>query len=255
VTLGDLNDDLYAWGQAAGFTAEFCALGGKIVKRIWIPPATTDFSGVVAQIPPAGVDGIVAATRPETVVALAKGVRQLRGNISRKLFGSGILIYERLGPLGNRVRGLVSSGPFVVAASPALTKHRKDFARAFRRLRGFAGNVFDVFYFDAMNATLKALDTVHGDLSEGERRFMAALGDVELDSAYGHIALDSRHQAVAPNYLARRTGVGAKVPTLPAFRTVPDVERTFGGYFKPTDPPPSRTAPACVKRTPPPWAR
>jgi hypothetical protein len=35
---------------------------------------------------------------------------------------------------------------------------------------------------------------------------------------------------------------------------VPNVEQTFGGYFKPGDAPPSERAPACVKRKPPPWA-
>jgi hypothetical protein len=36
---------------------------------------------------------------------------------------------------------------------------------------------------------------------------------------------------------------------------VPNVEQSFGGYFAPGDPPPNRTHPACVKRTPPPWAQ
>ena len=35
----------------------------------------------------------------------------------------------------------------------------------------------------------------------------------------------------------------------------PASTRTFGGYFTAKDPPPSKTTPACVKRTPPPWAR
>ena len=38
--------DAFDWAQAAGFDAEFCSLGGTIVKRIWISPGTQDFSGL-----------------------------------------------------------------------------------------------------------------------------------------------------------------------------------------------------------------
>ena len=102
-----------------------------------------------------------------------------------------------------------------------------------------------------MAATLEALDASGGDLSDGERRFMAALAKVELDAPNGHIRLDRNHQAIAPNYLDRFRTWSVASP----YRTIPEVEHTFGGYFKPRDPPPSKTTPACVKRTPPPWAR
>ena len=47
VTIGNADD--FDWAQVAGFDAEFCALGGKIVKRIWLPQRETNFSGLVAE--------------------------------------------------------------------------------------------------------------------------------------------------------------------------------------------------------------
>jgi hypothetical protein len=44
-------------------------------------------------------------------------------------------------------------------------------------------------------------------------------------------------------------------PAIRTMRVVRDVEQTFGGYFEPDDPPPSRTSPACKQGNPPPWAR
>ena len=102
-----------------------------------------------------------------------------------------------------------------------------------------------------MAATLKALAGTGGDLSDGERRFMARLAKVELDAPNGHVRLDRNHQAVAPTYLLRFRTSNVGRP----YRTIPNVETTFGGYFKPSDPPASETTPACRKGNPPPWAR
>ena len=84
VTVADEADPLFNWSQTAGFDAEFCSLGGVVVKRIWVPPATQDYSSVIAQIPGTGVDGFFTASDQGTVLALANGYPGLRGNIARK---------------------------------------------------------------------------------------------------------------------------------------------------------------------------
>ena len=71
----------------------------------------------------------------------------------------------------------------------------------------------------------------------------------------GRIHLDANRQAVGPNYLSRIAVDAKGKPAIRTVRVVPNVEQRFGGYFGPGDPPPSETNPACVKRTPPPWAR
>ena len=65
-----LDDALANWTQTAGFTAEFCSLGGTIAKRVWVPRATQDYDKAVAAIPRKGVDGVFAATGDQTVLAL-----------------------------------------------------------------------------------------------------------------------------------------------------------------------------------------
>ncbi len=80
---------------------------------------------------------------------------------------------------------------------------------------------------------------------------MTALATLPLDSPSGRIRLDRRHEAISPNYLVRfRTWTDGSF-----IRQIDGVEHTFDGYFTPDDPPPSKSTPACVKRTPPPWAR
>jgi branched-chain amino acid transport system substrate-binding protein len=127
--------------------------------------------------------------------------------------------------------------------------------KTFPPVAGAEGTVFPIFYRNGMAAVLEALDEVHGDLSGGEKRFQRALSRVRLDAPNGHISLDGNRQAIGTNYLGRimRDIKGKTRAT--TFRAVPGVDQTFGGYFRPGDPLPSRTVPSCVRRTPPRWAR
>jgi YVTN family beta-propeller protein len=250
--------DAFFWAQPSAFLAEFCSLGGAIARRVWVPLYTSDYSSVIGRIPHHGIDGIVI-DNPSLLVALAKSDPWLRGNLSRRVIVTTAGTQPSLYQLGARGAGIVSAGPTLFLpgadARPGLApggRYRVEFVRAFPRIPKAEIGQFDVGYYNGMAAVLDALDRVHGDLSAGEKRFMTALAHVFLDSPIGRVSLDSRHQGIAPNYVWKLEGPNL-VPHV--IRTIPAVDPTFGGYFKPTDPAPSETTPACVKRTPPPWAR
>jgi len=48
---------------------------------------------------------------------------------------------------------------------------------------------------------------------------------------------------------------GSGKAQLEGIATVEDVDQSFGGLFTPQTPPPSPVAPACLKGSPPHWAR
>jgi len=249
--------DPFWWAQAAAFDAEFCSLGGTIVKRVWYPSYTADATAVANEIPH-NVDGVVL-DNPSVLLALAKTDPQLRGNLSRKVVLTSVGPSTSLYPLGARAAGVAAAGPSLplpgADARPGLApgaRYRAEFARAFPKIPKLLLGFFDVAYYNAMAATLQALDEVHGDLSGGEKLFMAALAKVTLDAPNGRISLDAKHLGIGPNYVWQLQGPKLKPVVI---RTIPRVDASFGGYFKPTDPPPSKTTPACVKRTPPRWAR
>jgi branched-chain amino acid transport system substrate-binding protein len=222
-TIGDLDEIFFHWPQVAGFIAEFCSLGGTIDTRVWVPRGTDDYAATVARVPRRSIDGIVAAAGPRTVAAFASQYPGLSGDASRRLILGTLAVGSKLEPLLARSPGLRQSRPW-----PASTL-----------IPGPTG-LYGVPYHDAMEAIAEALAAVDGDLSAGGSQFMAALARVRLSSALGPIRLDTRRRAVA---------------RVPSAGWVGDIEQTFGGYFKPTDAPPSKASPACVKRTPPPWAR
>jgi branched-chain amino acid transport system substrate-binding protein len=111
-------------------------------------------------------------------------------------------------------------------------------------------------YTDAVEAVIRALDAVDGDVSDGQRRFQRALGSLQLETpTTGHIRLDERRQAIGSTYLIqfefdRKGKLGFK--TLSVAR---NVEQTFNGYFRPDAPPPTTNAVPCRHGNPPPWTR
>jgi branched-chain amino acid transport system substrate-binding protein len=249
VTISD-TFDLFNWDQTAGFTAEFCSLGGQIAKRISIPNGTTDYSGSIAKVPHEGVDGFMFATTPDVVLALGQTLPGVRRDASRRMvLGTMSMLDSRIGKLGKGARGLVTGGPFYGRFPKYIARYRRTFPKT---APGLAGGPFDLFYYGAMKATLHGLAAVHGDLSGGGAAFRTALGQVVLDAPNGRFSLDRRHRASGTNLV-----LALQWPTqqLRVIRKIDNAETTYGGYFRPTDPPPSRTTPTCVKRTPPPWAR
>src|ERR671930_1044017 len=53
-----MDDYSFGWTSAAGLIADFCGIGGKIVKRVFPPLNTTDYAPYIQQLPPPSkVDG------------------------------------------------------------------------------------------------------------------------------------------------------------------------------------------------------
>ena len=187
----------------------------------------------------------VQPSRP-FVTALAGG----RPDLARSLVGGANMLYENLDA---RMLGVVAVSPTPLAASPSWTRFESELATSFPHTDAQSYLVFEDY--DAMKAALTALNSVGGDLSHGERRLLAALSRLELNGSVGPIRLDARRQAVGPVFLgtvARDRGGRVAVRQL---RVVPGVDQSFGGYFRPTTPAPSRTQPICRRGRAPAWAR
>ena len=79
------DDYGFGWTSAAGFIAEFCAVGGDVVQRVFPPLNTTDYSSFIAQLPdPDEVDGYFWVVGGTGTKAVARGVRQCQGRSQRR---------------------------------------------------------------------------------------------------------------------------------------------------------------------------
>jgi branched-chain amino acid transport system substrate-binding protein len=243
------DDAPFSWQQAAGFVAEFCALGGRIVDRTWITVGT-DPAAVVPKLMNT-TDGVFLAPTVSPMVGLLKAYARLHPDVSRRLVSSTTLLYDpTVLPVAT---GVVAAGPLPFAPTPATTAYVRAFARAFPTIPPTAAvGPVTIAYRDGVEALLGALE--HTRAKTG-KTLLDVLARTRLDSASGQIRLDRNRQAVGSTYLSRVVTDAKRNRVIETLRVVSEVEQTFGGYFTPGDPPPSRTSPACRRGTPPAWAR
>jgi branched-chain amino acid transport system substrate-binding protein len=253
------DDYVLGWSTVAGFVAEFCALGGRIVSRIWTPASAPMPEAIAAEVP-VGVDGVALIPGTGAVLdwtGFVKGYARLHPHVARRL----VVGPEALQSTVNRraaaryADGLVGGdqGRFD-RSNPVWRSMQRRFVRSFPGIvppRSFPADYpLVVAYRNAMEAVLEGLERVDGDPA----RLQSALAQLELDGPTGPIRLDANRQAVATVYLSRVERDANGRPIVRMQRAVPNVEQTFGGYFTSTTPPPTTRTHACKRAKPPPWA-
>jgi branched-chain amino acid transport system substrate-binding protein len=236
-TVGE--DDAPGWTSAAGFDAEFCALGGH-VRRLWAPGAAGGDKHWLRRVSSA-TDGVFLApgSAPlyKTLDFVSRWARH--HDPSRR-----VAVGWDADPTDSRLSGVVAVSSWSWAKKSALHRWKRRFAKTF----GITDYVDAMAYYDEVEPLIEAVEKVHGDTSKGQQLLQHALANLQYHSPLGPIHLDGRNQAIGPTYLGR-IGDG----TVRQIATVRGVEQTFGGYFGPHSTPPGPHSPACVKRPPPPW--
>jgi branched-chain amino acid transport system substrate-binding protein len=250
------DDYSFAWTSAAGFIAEFCAVGGKVTKRVFPPLNTTDYSSYAQQMP-TNVDGTFVAVGGAGLIPFLKAYEQAHGPIDGKKF-IGNLFWGTPGEfqqLGTRVSGAYVGGAGTAGdlATPAAKAYNAEVGKVFKTIPPFgaaapqASSTFTYGYYVNTWGLLSGLKAVGGDISGGQKALQAALSKVKLATPYGPLYLDANRQAVINAFYQQLYLKAGKL----AIRTVgevPGVTQTFGGTFSSSTPAPGRNAPACVKR-------
>jgi branched-chain amino acid transport system substrate-binding protein len=244
------------WELAAGFVAEFCALGGKVVERDWLSLLTPNPSAS-ARRHAAEADGVALLSELSPAAYLAayrRDVASLEGRVV--LGGSAFVDPRNLSLRGVDLRGVVRGGyiPLDPDVTPMRT-FRSRIEHVFPQLPpGPAKDVFVVPFYTAMSAVVSAVDQTDGELGAGQRDLRASLSSLELAAPQGTVRLDRNRQAIAPIYVERiESPPGSSVVT-GAVRVVRNVDEAFGGIFTAQTPRSSATEPVCRRRRPPAWA-
>ncbi len=256
-TIGDDYD--FPYTSVAGFVAEFCAIGGDITKRIWPPLGTTDYSSYIAQIPK-NVDGLFVSVGGSGLVTFLKQYQQVNGPLNtKKIMGNTFWPDPTLlKAIGTPMVGAVAANGTAADDTSAATQKYKKVLSVYPSLVPNAASVFVLGYWSAAQALAQALLATPslGTPAYGVgSKLDASLAKQVLNGPYGKISLDQNRQAIFDNWVVQITPppAGTNVPGIKTIEEVPNVNQTFGGFFSPTTPPPSRTQPTCVKKTAPPW--
>ena len=181
-TVGE--DYSFIYTQVFGLALDYCPLGGQITKRIWVPLGTKDFSSVIASLPD-DVDAIYLGLGGADAVNFLNQYQQAGGNA--KLIGGSIMVDQTVlsskGKAKEALIGTVSGGPQADTwEDPRWQAFVKAYQDAWPPEKRFTGpSLGGTYYYDLTMAVLLALDKVDGDLSDGNKKFRAALASLELE--------------------------------------------------------------------------
>lgn len=254
-----------AWSAdfVAGFVAEFCSLGGKVVQRVWLPDSIHAYGRAAARARRA-VDGYFVGVQTVKFAALVDAWPDLPHALGGRVLAGFISVFApELERLGERLVGVAQSPYDFLVNAPGVRAAERELARSFPEASLFdtgwtrLGVSGGALYFMQVEALLRALEATGGELGERQRLLRPALAQVALGSIWGQgtVRLDENRHAVWPMVLTRTerrpdgTVVGRFV------RPVGAVDQTYGGLLGPGTPRFGPSGPPCRRGDPPPWAR
>ena len=249
-TVGE--DYSFVYTQVFGLALDYCPLGGQITKRIWVPLGTKDFGSVISGLPD-DVDAIYLGLGGADALNFLNQYQQAGGNA--KLFGGSIMVDQTVlsaqGKAKEALLGAVSAAPQADAwDDPKWQAFVKAYQQAWPPEKRFAGpSLCATNYYDETSAMLRALDEVNGDLSDGQKKFRAALASMTLDAPNGQMKLDENRQAIGTSFVSEVVKDQNGNLVSKVVRVVPNVDQRLGFSKEAFDRIglPAREVPVCKK--------
>ena len=243
-------DYSFGYTNFLGFAVGFCKAGGEIVERLWVPLGSADFAGVIAKLPD-DVDAIYLGMGGTDSINFLNQYQQAGGKA--KLIGGSIMadptVLTSKGKAKEALIGTPTSG-WVANDNPApewqaYLKAYQDAFPADKRLP--TPSLFGVGYYVNALAMIAALNEVNGDLSDGHKKFHAALSKLKLKSPLGEISLNENRQGSGSVFVTEVSANADGTMSNKMVGRVDNVTQTLGmttEAFKAMGLP-SRTTPDC----------
>jgi ABC-type branched-subunit amino acid transport system substrate-binding protein len=249
-TVGE--DYSFVYTQVFGLVLEYCAAGGKVTNRQWVPLGTKDFASVIAAMPD-DVDAIYLGLGGGDAVNFLNQYQQAGGKAH--LIGGSIMVDQTiLSAKGNAKNALIgtvaASGQADTWDAPSWQAFVKAYQDAFPPEKRFPSpSLLATNYYGATQALMESLAKVNGDLSDGQKKLRETLNTLVIQAPNGEIKLDKNRQAIGTNFVTEVVDDGKGALFSKVVAVVPNVNQTLG-----YDPAvfakiglPSRTTPECRK--------
>ena len=231
-TIATIGEDYsFVYTQVFGLVLEFCALGGEVTERLWVPLGTKDFASIIAALPE-DVDAIYLGLGGGDAVNFLNQYLQAGGDAS--LIGGTIMVDQTVlsskGPAKKALIGTPASGPQADSwDDPKWQAFVMAYQDAFEPDQRFPSpSLLATGYHNAATAAFTVLNDIGGDLSDGHAKFREGLTALELDAPNGKIMLDGNRQAIGTNFVTEvvEDADGNLVNEL--VKIIPDVSQTLG---------------------------
>ncbi|WP_299549047.1 ABC transporter substrate-binding protein [uncultured Tateyamaria sp.] len=205
-TVATVGEDYsFVYTQVMGFVTDFCQAGGEVTERLWVPLGTKDFGSIIAALPD-DVDAIYLGLGGGDAVNFLNQYQQAGGDAN--LIGGSIMVDATVlnskGDAKNALIGTPSAGPQADTWDNAgWQTYVKAYQDAFPPEQRFPSpSLLATGYYNATSAMLQCMDSVGGDLSDGQASFRDCLTNLVLEAPNGTITLDENRQAVGTNFVS-----------------------------------------------------
>lgn len=194
------EDYSYPYNQAGGFKRGFFRGGGEVVKTVWHPVPTSDFSSIIATIPlDEGYDAVLYNGAGADAVAFVKQFVDLGMHEFIPLIGqSNTFENPDLAQMPDVITGALSAH---LVADDLDTPEWNRFQEAFQARWGHSPTAASEFAYMSMRLILRAIEKLNGDVSD-KAAFVEAMRAVDLtDTPRGPVSLDDYNAAVQNVYI------------------------------------------------------
>ena len=219
----------FPYSQVQGFMASYCAKGGHVVGKSWVPLGTKDYSSVVAKIPN-DIDAVLVVLGGSDAVNFLTQYEQAGGD--KPMVGGSIAVDQTvLNYKGKRRESLVgtaSAGPMADSLDTAdWKKFVADYKANFKD--GFPSpSLFAYLYYISTRSALEGLDAVKGDLSGNQAKYRAALQSLKFNGPAGPVSIDANRNGVGTTYITEVVKNADGSLANKVVKSTPNVTQTLG---------------------------
>ncbi|MEM9332344.1 MAG: ABC transporter substrate-binding protein [Pseudomonadota bacterium] len=231
-TVATIGEDYsFIYTQVFGFVTEFCAAGGEVTDRFWVPLGTKDFGSIIASLPD-DVDAIYLGLGGGDAVNFLNQYQQAGGDAN--LIGGSIMVdgtvLNSKGDAKKALIGTPSAGPQSDTwEDENWQAYVKAYQDAFPPDQRFPSpSLLATGYYNATTAALTCINEVGGDLSDGHAGFRQCLSGLELNAPNGKIVLDNNRQAIGNNFVSEVVELDNGNLTNKTVQVIPNVNQTLG---------------------------
>jgi branched-chain amino acid transport system substrate-binding protein len=202
----------YAGGRdvAAEFVGPYVKRGGKVLKQIWPPLGTQDFSAYLTDIksinPPVTYDFMPGADAVRFIQQYSEfGLKE-----KMPLTGFTIIDSQTISALGKHAAGIISALTYIdTVDNPESKKFVADYQAKYKALP----DLFADYGYVGARALAEALKAVDGDASNKDK-LAEAMSKLQFKAPRGSFRMDpATHNPVQDIYIVQVVEVGGKLTT------------------------------------------
>ncbi|HEV2358723.1 MAG TPA: ABC transporter substrate-binding protein [bacterium] len=188
----------FGWQSISGFVQTFQQDGGTVVKEIWTPQTTNDFSAYLSQIP-RDVDAVLCSFSGSTAIAFFRQYRAF--GLKMPLVCQGNATDEStLAATGTPAIGTITALQYSATLD---TPANKAFVAAYKAANGHVPSYYADGTYVGMMFLDRALQAVHGDITDGAAFATLMRGITIPDAPRGPVRLDAYGNPVQNVYVRK----------------------------------------------------